>query len=348
MTRQVFNVAEGKELNQSFGFVANAVTVNNLTQSWAYVREAQTFIPPYQYGVVIPLPGTDIADITWRTPTSLPTGPVGNGTASVTYTDASLPPSNGVSVFTQQTQVVLNAGFAAGTQTFTLPAGCQALLIVPLTVTFVVSCQVKGLTTGAFYFSGATAGAGQGLIIPVAPAADPSVSVQNLSAFTSIAVIALFTSEPEPITNISAIVSFAVANLLTPAGATPGYLPVLQRPTFDVLAVNSTAYVAATGVSLIAAPSAGSSIVIERIKFGLGVAPAAASNIDFGTVSGGLTLGAIVVSIAGGAQSDHELVYDGGRLVGDNLPVFITCSTAATLSVTITYSIVTTANWPTG
>src|ERR1700730_2912886 len=197
--QQVYNVTEGQPLNQSFGFVANSVTINNLTQSWAYVTPAQLFIPPYQYGVVVPIPGTDIADITWRTPTSLPVGPVGTGTLSATYTDTALPASAGQSVFTQQTQVVLGSVAPSSSKPFTIPAGCQALLLAAEgTLSTLISVQVTGLTTGAVYGIANLIDTGQvAAIVPVSAIADPRVNVTVGFTIVNILVIALFTSAPE-------------------------------------------------------------------------------------------------------------------------------------------------------
>jgi hypothetical protein len=231
MPSQVVNVAEGKELNISLGFVANSVTINNLTQSWCYEKQSQTFIPPYQYGVVIPIPGTDTGDIQWRTPTSLPVGPVGSGVLSATYTSASLVPSNGVSVFTQQTQIVLGVVPTSGFTTFVLPGGCQGLLITQISATTGVAVTVTGVTTGNNYFSG-TSPPGLALIVPVSPTSDRSVTVTDQRADGGLSVIALFTSPPEPVTLITTLPPANASTNLTEIGGTavsdtvPGMLDV--------------------------------------------------------------------------------------------------------------------------
>lgn len=199
MPRQAINVTEGTPDQSPLGFVANSVTVNNITQSWAYIAAAQTFIPPYQYGVVIPLPGSDVSDVRWQTPTSLPVGPTGTGTLSATYTTDALAPSNGVSVFSQQTTVVLGT-IATGTPTvFVLPGGTQALLLVS-TGGQPFGGSVVGIQSGADYFSG-NGTAVQGLIVPVSAITDFSVRV-TYTALGSCVVIALFTSQPEPIVSV--------------------------------------------------------------------------------------------------------------------------------------------------
>jgi hypothetical protein len=217
MPSQPVNVKEGTELNVSLGFVANSVTIYNLTQSWAYEKQSQTFIPPYQYGVVIPIPGTDTGDIQWRTPTSLSAGPVGTGTLTATYTSDALAPSNGVSVFTQQTSVVIatvNNGITSGP--LSLPGGTQALMLVAQGVA-TLGYRILGLTTAAFY--GTATGVPSGQIVPVSATADPQVTVTNLGTGVPIVVIALFTSEPEPIQSVS--ITGTVTDNLTQIGGTP-------------------------------------------------------------------------------------------------------------------------------
>src|ERR1700722_20266154 len=207
MTQQVVNVTEGQPLNASLGFVANSVTINNITQSWAYVSAAQQFIPPYQYGVVLNLPGTDTGDIVWQTPTSLPVGPLGSplGTLTATYTTATLTPSNGMSVFTQQTSVVLGEVGTGLSINFTLPAGTQALMLASTGLT-TVSYDIVGVATKSTY--GKTNAVPSAAIVPVSPIADPVVQVNN-QGFSFI-VIALFTSQPEPTQQVIATIPAGV------------------------------------------------------------------------------------------------------------------------------------------
>ena len=353
MTQQVFNAAEGVELNRGIGFQAFAVTVNNLTQSWCYVSAAQTFVPPYQYGVVIPIPGSDTADIQWRTPSSLPTGPVGTGTLSATYTDAKLDPSNGVSVFTQQTQVVLGTVPQGTTGTFTLPGGCQGLMIIPTPFgAGAILILVKGVKTGGVYVNNFVNNTGGpfAIAVPVAPAADPVVTVQcNGAGSQAVVVVALFTSVDEPVTDV--VVSGTLPNSVLPQNvASQPYLPVLQRPTFDLFAVRVNILIA--GSVLIAAPGVGFSIVIRKLLLTLAATAAATDIINVGTTLTGLQLGqfAVPLGVAAVPQStEYEMDYD-DFLIGDNLPVDISSNVATftSSSVIITYSIVTTANWPIG
>jgi hypothetical protein len=461
VTQQVLNVAEGQPLQQSLGFVANSVTINNITQSWAYERMTQTFIPPYQYGVIIVLPGSDVAEIQWQTPTSLPVGPVGTGTLAATYTTTTLVPSNGMSVFTQQTTLVLGKANPPGTTDFTLPAGCQALLIVT-TAPGTVSVEVAGVATGDIYFFG-TGGQEGGIIVPISALNDPIVAITN-GGPNPLTVIALFTSQPEPITEVAVTgsgggpVSVNVAQVdgtaiptsqlpvtLNQIGGTPvsnvvpgtldvnikdvggsptgvlnvniadlngsasvvgqelmaasfpvviasdqsavaenltqisgtavrtteasaagafvpgvlpvqgttlvatgaaGYLTVLQRPIFDVFA-GTFVLVATVGQTVIAAPGVGFSIIVNRIHVSYAAAPAAAAGLQFGTVSGGVSVGELGISITA-ATADKELVYDGGFNIGTNLPLIITATVADAPYIDVMYSIVTSANWPTG
>lgn len=287
MSQQVFNVTEGQPLNQSFGFVANAVTINNLTQSWCYVSAAQQFIPPYQYGVVIPLPGADIADIVWQTPTSLPVGPVGTGTLSATYTDAKLVPSNGVSVFTQQTTVALKptVSQAGGSVFYTLPGGCQAVLLIGTSGgPFIAS--VFGTTTNKYYANAFTAQGG-GLIVPVAPAVDPVVQIAISTGGVTVQVIALFTSQPEPVTAV-AISGTAAENLTQIAGnpvsnTVPGTLDV------NIKDVNGSAVPGAAGMF---------PVDLQRLA-GAVLAPAVAGSLDINIKDvGGSPTGVLSVNLA--------------------------------------------------
>src|ERR1700722_9098871 len=220
MTQQVVNVTEGQPLNASLGFVANSVTINNITQSWAYVSAAQQFIPPYQYGVVLNLPGTDTGDIVWQTPTSLPVGPVGSGTLTATYTTATLTPSNGMSVFTQQTQVLFRTVPPLSFVNLTVPAVTQAVMLIPQTsagsVQYIVTAPPSGTFPGESFGTGVGA-TGVPVIVPISTVQSNVIQVQNNSG-AAIFVVALFTSQSEPVQTVS--ITGSVSTVVTSANIT--------------------------------------------------------------------------------------------------------------------------------
>lgn len=330
-----FYVAEGVPLNQAVGFVANCVIVDNLTSSWLYVPGGARFVPPYQYGAIVPLKQGDAANITWPVPTGIVAGPVGKGTAICTFTDADLPTSIGQPSYTNIPPVPIAVGSTPITAV--LPTGCQALLITSQTALTTVT--VKGVTSAQFY---APAGTVLPVIVPIDPVLDPSVTVTPFLG--TVEVVALFYGAQEPIQNVSATV---VAPVITPAAAS-SYLPVLQRPTFDTLCANF-ALAAGTGQTLIAAPGLGFSLVLRAVFVTFNAVPVASTAILLGNASGDQSYFRVAQILPAAATPEKDAFWDwDDYAIPTNTPVIITGTAAASVAVTITYSVVTTANWPTG
>jgi hypothetical protein len=77
--------------------------------------------------------------------------------------------------------------------------------------------------------------------------------------------------------------------------------------------------------------------------------PAASSGLQLGNATvgiGGLGKWQALLGVAAdpGEQEKHFDYHD--FLVGDNLPVIITATTAISIDMILAYGIVTTANWP--
>lgn len=330
------------------------------------------WVSPFQ---AWPIPQSQLGQVT-VTPTQITPAVVSGSVLPTYYLQGESMPTTPVllSNSSQQNQVELGT-IATGTGSLvTLPGGCLGLLMAN-TTTAPVSGAVVGQTSGAIYFE-AVGQIGQGIIIPVAQSIDPIVKITNSSVATLV-VIALFSPQAEPLIAVSANITeiggaslflgqttmansipvviasnqsaVQVGPTLEPGGnAAQLYLPVLQRPTLLVATAN-TAFAANTGVSMIGAPGAGYQIVLRKIMFALNGNPAANSVIEIGTASGDASVGrhSVVTGVAAfpGEQS-WEMDWE-DYAIGDNLPLYITCTTALNMTTTITYSLVRTANWPT-
>ncbi len=147
----------------------------------------------------------------------------------------------------------------------------------------------------------------------------------------------------------SASLPVALDSGMTVTPVTRIYLPVLQRPTFSLLVVRVNVIVA--GGILIAAPGVGSTIVLRKVKITYTAAALAADVISMGTTLTGSQLAQWGIAIGAAATPDVGMLEMDWEdfAVGDNLPVDISSNVATftNTSVMITYSVVTTANWPT-
>lgn len=180
-----FYVTEGTPLNQSLGFVARSVIIDNLTSSWLYVPTASRFVPPYQYAATLTISGSDAADITWPVPTGIVAGPAGNGSAICTFVSDALAPNIGQPIYTNIPPQTLG-GLLGVAATFTLPTGCQSLLITSKSNTDTVT--VVGGFSIDYYAIPATP---LPAVVPINPVLDPTVVVTKASGLAG-AVCALF------------------------------------------------------------------------------------------------------------------------------------------------------------
>lgn len=126
----------GKPLAQTLGFTAASVIVDNLTSSYVTLGDVGKTIPPWTYGAVVALPPglrRATASLTATTP-AIPGPPVPVSAATLTWTDAELPPDPGhllqQTTTSQQTIVAslsVAAGQQTGFQTVSVPAGTQSI-----------------------------------------------------------------------------------------------------------------------------------------------------------------------------------------------------------------------------
>ena len=100
-----FTTAEGTPLSRTLTFPAQTVIIDNISASWAYSTDGGRSIPPWTYGVTLPVSGTTQAALSWNTPAGLHSPVPAGGTATLIYTDDVLAPSNGTQVVTPSQQV---------------------------------------------------------------------------------------------------------------------------------------------------------------------------------------------------------------------------------------------------
>ena len=124
-----------KPLVQSLGFGARSCIVDNFTSSYLSLPDAGKLLPPWVYGAVVAFPtgvSTARASLLPTVP-AIPGPPVPLSQASLTWTDARLPPDPGhllQQVTTQQAIVLGSLIVAAGltqAEDFTVPAGTQSI-----------------------------------------------------------------------------------------------------------------------------------------------------------------------------------------------------------------------------
>lgn len=204
MPTHAFTLAEGQAYNQAQTFAVRSVIVDNLTASWLFVQDAVRPVPPFQYGVVLPLPTANPAPrIYWQTPAGLFAPTPGSGTAYITMVDGELPPSNGQPVITPSQQVFCTLQVqAGGTQIsptavqlgptgaspgtafilVNVPAGANSVTIVGQMPGSVTSVQLQGMTTLTQYMSVTTGNNPAGLIEP------PLFAIIEVGADTQLAL----------------------------------------------------------------------------------------------------------------------------------------------------------------
>jgi hypothetical protein len=126
-------------VQQSLGYAAQGVIVDNLTSSWLWLDDAQRFVPPWRWGVNVPLPGATYARLRWLNPPGggLAVFPVdATQKLSATFVADALTPSDGFTVNdvgSPQTLVGEWATAGSGSNigpTWSVPAGTQSLIIV--------------------------------------------------------------------------------------------------------------------------------------------------------------------------------------------------------------------------
>lgn len=133
---QWISTPEATNYNQSQGFIVQSIRVDNLSASWLYLHEANYYVPPYYYGVVVNIPGTDAPTIEWKTPPTINPNPVGTGQARIEFFDVTQSPSPGILVYNQaQISQFLgtyktNNGVFQEDGPFIIPPGMQSVLVL--------------------------------------------------------------------------------------------------------------------------------------------------------------------------------------------------------------------------
>lgn len=156
MVSQWATTPEGTDYNLSQNFVVKSVRVDNLTASWMYSVDANYYIPPYYYGVVFNITGTDVPTLQWKTPPTIMPNPRGKGTARVEFFDTEQVPSSGLLVYNQSQIAQVLASFTTknGGQLeppVTLPAGTLQLVIVLPIGNSPLEIEGRGQQTTAIY-----------------------------------------------------------------------------------------------------------------------------------------------------------------------------------------------------
>lgn len=108
----------GQPIAQSLGYALAAVVVDNYTQDYVRLPDANRDVPPYSFGVVVPLSGggTARAKLVATSPAVINGPPMPRNEAVLTWTDQALTPSSGVtladSVSSQQANLLNQIGRA--------------------------------------------------------------------------------------------------------------------------------------------------------------------------------------------------------------------------------------------
>lgn len=203
-----FTVTETKNLNNQLTYIARAAVVDNLTGSWLYVVSGGRFIPPYTYGAVVPLSGTQSAQLQWVTPPGISPATVGTplGQANAIFTDEPLASSNGQPVVVPTSQTVplsvgsvttppvgraaappgaaqlplASAPNASGTYVMNLPAATETLMVIISQTGISTTTQtvtIKGVATGVQYASLTITNGNAPQYVPIVTGADTQVTV---------------------------------------------------------------------------------------------------------------------------------------------------------------------------
>lgn len=139
MSENVLTLAPGNQaLNQSLGFGAASVIVDNLTSSYAKFPDLGKSVPPWVYGAVLNVPrGINRARAQLLTTVPAVAGPpvpAELAVCTMTWTDLALPPSAGhllqQAQYGQQTIIgtlSAGAGVSVGPTNFAVPTGTQSI-----------------------------------------------------------------------------------------------------------------------------------------------------------------------------------------------------------------------------
>ena len=139
MYSRTFTPTEGVNLEAELPFTAVTVVCDNVTPSWLLLPGAHRPVPPFQYGVTMPIsPGSQVAQAFWVTPSKVIAPTPSNAQAYITFLDVEMTPSNGTPIVVPTQQVNLVGpidvvGKAAGAvvaSAVPVPPGANALMVV--------------------------------------------------------------------------------------------------------------------------------------------------------------------------------------------------------------------------
>lgn len=321
----------GDQIAQQLGFVAKSVVVDNLTSSFVRVSGASRDVPPWMWGVVVPITGSQVAQasLIGVTP-AVPTLPVPSAVATLTFSDQDVSATSGYALQQYMTAgeqaasgspfTVTRNGILQVLGQFTIPAGSQDLLIATPVAADIATFQVIGLQSGIHYDAGSFNIVRQRNYVRLHPTLDTSVQVQvvpvNVGGTASVNLVFMFsnylvatdqgTAEPVSIVNIQ---NNPIGSRLGRDGL-PGLSVSLEQsiaPPWEqanILGPFATGSVAAgASVTLIAAGAAG---VHTLLKEAVGAIQAAAGS----TLSIECPAGTIRTVIDGTFTHQFEFDFD--------------------------------------
>lgn len=359
---QIVPLQEGTNYQgQNVGQIIQSIIIDNITPSWLYIPAANRYVPPLTWGVVFQaVANAQNTACTWQTPPGQLT-PATNklGTAQVIFTDSYYEPSSGVSLVTP-TQNVHVAGpiLSPFSENFMPPPGTNTLILVS---NFAQTYSVFGQNSLTIYPSGQweptrtvyvpiDMGTDSVYLIAANPANALFPGAVSIDASFMVQAVSISNT---PTVNIGNVVNSNASGstpLNLPNGSVP-YLPVQERPTFD-MRVASMTLAAGTGQALFSAPGSGNTWIIRKLKLSIAQPPAGPTNLMIGVASGDSSLGMVkVTTLANNANQPmtYDFDYDDYQVLPGtyNEPIYITADLSAiVLDATATAGFVVGAAWP--
>lgn len=256
-----YDVSEGKDLDTQLGSPSRSVIVDNYTRSWIWLPTVGRSVPPFTYGFIgNHLSNTQRGHVMWQTPYKIKSSPKGGDTAQVIFTDAVLPPSNGVQVITPTANapVILetlpDSGGAISAKKVTIPSGMEAIGLFS-NQTPAGTITVTGNQSGFIYINAVPATDGSivtglpGLTYPVP--LDPRDDTVDFEITSNSGIIDLvaypFIPSPQEIAVYGTKSGQPVLTI-------PGAVPNLQMAAFEqhtIAAGTATVVIAAVGGKVI-------------------------------------------------------------------------------------------------
>lgn len=349
--RDVFQLtATAPSIERNLGFIAHSVIVDNYTPSFVRVPGSVRDVPPFSFGVVLSLDGTDLAKASLVSTTPVFSGPpVPSPAATLTFLSASLPSSaghllqssafgsrsqlwpDGTSPANQKGASVVVPINSAVNPVFTLPAGATAIRIGASAagLNFSWLLGIVGVQSGQQYFSetpGSTSAPARPFL-PVTVRVDTevdtqyTVSIVNLSLATPINIVVSY---------ITTVESVDIQNQFTVLTATPSPAAI-QSPNTKIAGSAATT----AGVfKLIFGPLAGSqSGFLFWARFDID----AVSGGVFGVGTDGVTSGIFAINDNG--KGPYVLgPFNGGLPLGLGPGLYVFTTNASTVRFTVAWS----------